>query len=82
MRPGQKVLCVKGGYTVRPDDPFKLEQLNVPMEGQTYTVRSVVLRAGKTGVYLVEVMNSQFYYKEAGLHEPAFCPDRFTVVSR
>ena len=81
MRQGQKVLCVKGGFVPSAADPFKLEQLNIPEEGQTYTIRDVVVRAGKKGVYLVEVMNSKFFYERAGLHEPAFCPDRFRVLS-
>lgn len=79
---GVRVRCTNGHFHSRMTDPFSVEDISLPQEGQVYTIREVVGTAEGMGIRLLEVQNSQFRHDIGGTEEPCFGFNRFELVSQ
>ena len=78
LQPGDRVVCDDDFVYFGPHEPFTSAQVNLPVQEQTYTVRSVVQTPHGPGIRLKEVQNAEFYYADVkGRREPIFNPTRF-----
>ena len=66
----------------RRTDPFRVEDIILPREGQIYTIREVVETAEGMGIRLLEVQSPKFRHDIGGTEEPCFGLDRFEIVSQ
>ena len=79
---GARVRCANGHFHSRRTDPFSVEDISLPREGQVYTIREVVETAEGVGIRFLEVQNPQFRHDVGGTEEPCFGLNRFEIVSQ
>ncbi len=79
---GVKVRCVDDTFTSRKIDPVSVHDLNLPKEGEFYTIREVVdtYEGHPPGLLFVEVINRKYNYKKGGYNEPCFSLNRFELA--
>lgn len=79
---GARVRCINGHFESRKTDPFGIEDISLPREGQIYTIREVVQTAEGMGIRLLDVQNPQFRHDIGGTEEPCFGLNRFELIAK
>ena len=80
LEPGVKVKCIDDQFVDQRTNPFRKSDLNLPIDGEIYTIREVVDAVDGQGLRLMEVRNKTYYWDNiCREEEPIFCKDRFEV---
>jgi len=80
---GSLVRCVNDRFHDESTNPFKACDLNLPIEGENYTVRDVVDTPYGIGLRLTEIHNKSYYFDNIGeWKEPIFSTSKFEIIER
>ena len=79
---GMKIKCINGNFFNRSTDPFKVNEIDTPEKGKSYTIREVVdTTLYGLGLRLKEIRNKEFFFQNISKYEePIFSTDRFELL--
>lgn len=62
LKPDMKVKCIDCRFSDSSTNSFKISKINLPQEGEVYTVRDVAPTKGYgTGIRLAEIQNEKYF---------------------
>jgi len=80
IRLGNQVRCLDGRFRDERTNPFRIADLNLPIEGELYEVRAIITTPHGTGIRLAEIQNTGYFFQDIGqFQEPIFGDYRFEV---
>jgi len=83
LKKGDKVICIDDYFEDSETNPFRVSELKLPKERETYTIRELAKTAYGTGVRLNEIINKKYYFGDIHKEEePIFGINRFQVLDK
>lgn len=83
IKQGDVVKCIDDFFKDQISNPFIAKDLNLPISGVIYTVRSVEETSYGFGIRLVGLINKEFYFSNIrDFKEPIFDISRFEKVEK
>lgn len=80
LKEGDRVKCIDGHFKEEITGPFRISEIQTPLEGKLYFVREVVETLYGAGIRLEGIQNDSYYFGNIRRkEEPIFRQNRFAL---